>query len=273
MGEAPLTTPSLQRGWEIFSSRPLSLVFAFIVAVVICVVSLFLLTFPVIAGYGYAVRQSRREKYFIDINAMLRTTALLFRGIKIYFGQSYVFGFLGILPTAILFFITVLPILTSTNQKALILSLALEILWVPAFFLAGAFVFFGYPYLIATNQGKDAIRYALSVGKSEPLATTGKGFLLLFPLPGWIIHFLMIISYPILASWAIAATDDPANAQQEVFGQGQATFAKLILGLILAAVMVFVLHFSVAWWGGIGFFIGLGISFILAFVFASKVLK
>ncbi|MGD9347429.1 MAG: hypothetical protein PVH84_16305 [Candidatus Aminicenantes bacterium] len=266
-----LAKPSLQKGWEIFTSRPLSLIFTLIFAVVICVISFFLLTFPVIAGYGYAIRQSRREEYFIDLNAILRTISHLFQGIKRYFGQSYVFGFLGILPTVILFFIPIIPIMISTNQEAFIMSLVLEILWIPTFFLAGAFMFYGYPHLVATNRGKDSIRYAFSMGKSKPLATMGKGFLLIFPFPGWIIHFFMIFSYPILASWAIASTDDPVGTHEDTLVRGQVTFAKLFLTLLLAGAMFCIIYFFAWWWGSVGFFIGLGISLFLAIIFASRI--
>ena len=267
----PLAEPSLQKGWEIFTSRPISLVFSLIFAVVICVFSFFLLTFPVIAAYGYAIKHSRREEYFIDLNAIFRTISLLSRGIKIYFGQSYVFGFLGILPTAILLFIPVVPIMISTNQEAFIVSLVLEILWIPTFFLAGAFMFYGYPHLVATNKGRDSIRYAFSMGKSKLLATMGKGFLIIFPFPGWIIHFFMIFSYPILASWAIASTDDPVRTHEDTRGRGEVTFAKLFLTLLLAGAMFCIIYFFAWWWGGVGFFIGLGLSLFLAIIFTSRI--
>ncbi len=273
MESQALPSPSLQLGWQIFVSRSLSLIAAFIMAVVLCVISFFLLTFPVIAGYYYAVRHSRREEYFIDLVNISRTTALLFRGIGRYFVQSYVFGIIGLLPVAVLFFFPVLPAIISP-EKGFILGLFLQILWIPTFFLAGAVIFYGYPHLIATNRGIASFRYALSMGKTKPLATIGRGVLLLYPIPAALFHFFMVFSYPILVGWAVASTDDESfEVKKEVVAPGEITLKKLFLTLLLAAVMVGILYLFAGLWGGVGFFIGLGLCFTLALLFAKRITR
>ncbi len=242
-------------------------------AVVLCVISFFLLTFPVITGYYFAVRHSRREEYFIDVVNIFRTTSLLFKGIGRYFFQSYVFGIIGLLPVAALFFTPVLPAIISP-EKGLTLSLILQILWIPTFFLAGNVIFYGYPHLIATNSGIASFRYALSMGKAKPLGAIGRGFLLLYPIPAALFHFLMVISYPILVGWAVASTDDESfKVKKEVVAPGEITLKKLLLALLLAAVMVGILYLFAGLWGGIGFFIGLGLCFTLALLFAKKITR
>lgn len=273
MENQALPPPSLQTGWQIFVSRSLSLIAAFIMAVILCVISFFLLTFPVITGYYYAVRHSRREEYFIDMVNISRTTALLFRGIGKYFFQSYIFGIIGLLPVVVLFIAPVLPAIISP-EKGLTLSLILQILWIPTFFLAGAVIFYGYPHLVATNSGIASFRYALSMGKANPLAAIGRGLLLLYPIPAALFHFLMVFSYPILVGWAVASTDDESfKVKKEVSAPGEITLKKLLLTLLLAAVMVGILYLFAGLWGGIGFFIGLGLCFTLALLFAKRITR
>ena len=273
MESQTLPPPSLQIGLQIFITRSLSLIAAFIMAVVLCVISFFLLTLPVITGYYYAVRHSRREEYFIDMVNISRTTALLFQGIRRYFFQSYVFGIIGLLPVAVLFIAPVLPAIISP-EKGLTLSLILQILWIPTFFLAGAVIFYGYPHLIATNSGMASFRYALTMGKAKPLATIGRGLLLLYPIPAALFHFLMVFSYPILVAWAVASTDDESfKIKKEVVAPGEVTLKKLLLTLLLAAVMVGILYLFAGLWGGVGFFIGLGLCFTLALRFAKRITR
>lgn len=88
-----LPEPNLRQGLLIFSSRPFSLVAALILVIVIALVTFMILAFPVGAAYFYAVRQSKREEYFIDLNNILRTCGMVFRGIKRYFLQSYILGY------------------------------------------------------------------------------------------------------------------------------------------------------------------------------------
>ena len=264
-----LAQPNLSKGLEIFATRSLSLVLAFIIAVVVCVISFFLLTFPVIAGYYYSIRYSRRERYFIDIENIMRTAFLVFRGIRIYFIQSYVFGLLGFLPIAILFFSPLLPWILAGDQ-GMHLGLILQILWIPAFFLTGIMVFHGYPHLIATNDGRESLRYAFAMGKARPFPAIGRGFLLLYPIPAAIFHFLMVLSYPILVGWAVAATDDVEERKPEVQAQGKVTLVKLLLTLALAGVMFGIIYLLSWLLGGLGLFIGLGLSFALALLFARR---
>ena len=188
-------------------SRPLSLVTALILAVLICLASFMLLTFPVIAGYYYAVRQSKREEYFIDLYNIFRTAFLVLGGIRKYFVQSYILGLTCLLPAAALYVAPVLPMATA-GERGIYASLSLMLLWLPSFFLAGVTVFNGYPRLIATNDGIGSVRYAVSAGRAKPLLALARGFMLLYPLPGWILHWLMVFSYPLLTVWAIGAAAD-----------------------------------------------------------------
>lgn len=264
--------PSLSKGMQIFATRSLSLVVAFIMAVVICVISFFLLSFPVIAGYYYAVRYSRRERYFIDMENIMRTTFLVLRGIRVYFIQSYVFGLLGLLPIALLFFSPLLPWILA-GEQGMYWSLFLQLLWIPAFFLTGIMVFHGYPHLIATNKGIGSLRYALAMGRSKPFPAIGRGFLLLYPIPAAIFHFLMVFSYPILAGWAVASTGDVDERKHELQAQGEVTLAKVLLTLIFAGVMFGIIYLLSWLWGGLGLFIGLGLCLALALLFARRLTR
>ena len=261
-----LPHPSFRKGWDIFVSRPLSLIAALIVAIAVCVISFMLLFSPVVAGYYYAVRQSRREEYFIDLNNVIRTTFLVFQGMRRFFLQSYVLGLTGLLPAIFLYICPVLPWLL-LGEEARMAGVFLQVLWIPAFFLAGAVLFYGFPYLIESNSGIGSLRSALSIGKTKPLGTFGRGFLLLSPLPGAVLHFLMVISYPILVAWAVADTGDTEEVKRNVAVEGRVTPGRLLFGLGLAAVM-FGAIYGFAWiLGGIGFFIGIGISFLLVYLF------
>ena len=264
--------PNLSKGLQIFATRSLSLVVAFIMAVVICVISFFLLSFPVIAGYYYAVRYSRRERHFIDMENIMRTTFLVLRGIRVYFIQSYVFGLLGLLPIAILYFSPLLP-WTLAGKQGMYWSLLLQLLWIPAFFLTGIVVFHGYPHLIATNNGIGSLRYAFAIGRSKPLPAIGRGFLLLYPLPAAIFHFLMVLSYPILVGWSLGATDDAEERKPEVRAQGEVTLAKVLLTLVFAGVMFGIIYLLSWLWGGLGLFVGLGLCLTLALLFAGRLTR
>jgi hypothetical protein len=261
--------PSLSRGWDIFASRPLSLIVALILVIVVSVISFMLLFFPAVAGYYYAVSQSRREEYFIDLNNVFRTSFLVFRGIGRYLLSSYVLGLVGLLPAMFLYVCPILPYVLQ-GDEGLVAGIFLQILWIPAFFLTGAVVFYGFPHLIESNSGIASFGNALSAGKARPLNTFGRGFLLLSPLPGALVHFFMVFSYPILVAWAVATTGDTEEIKREISVAGRASLGKLLFGLVLAAVMFGVIYVSVLILGGVGLFIGLGISFILAFLFASK---
>jgi len=156
------------------------------------------------------------------------------------------------------------------DERGIYASLILQILWLPAFFLAGAIVFYGYPYLIATNNGIGSLRYALSAGKTKLFGTFARGFLLLFPLPAAIFHFFMVFSYPLLTAWAVATTGDTAEKKQEIHFEKRVSFGSIVFGLGLAAVMFCIIYILAWMWGGAGLFIGLGISFFLVFLFRKK---
>jgi hypothetical protein len=206
----PLKEPKLRRGLEIFASRPISLVVALIAAVVVFMVSFMLLLFPAIAAYFYAVRHSRREEYLIDLENVFRTNGLFFKGIGTYFIQGYIMGILGILPALALLLIPILP-LELYNAEGRNLSLILQILFFPAFFLMGSVVLYGYPCLIATNSAIRSLGYAVSKGKSKLLKVMALGLVLLVPIPGAIFHLFMPLTYPFLVSWAVSDTADDTD--------------------------------------------------------------
>ena len=118
----------------------------------------------------------------------------------------------------LLYIAPALPLLIVGEEWAYYASIGLAVLWLPAFFLAGVIVFNGYPHLIATNNGIASLRYALSAGREEPLLALARGLMLLFPIPGFIVHFLMVFCYPIVTAWAVAATAD--DSQQTEKGDG-----------------------------------------------------
>jgi len=276
MDGTQVAEPSLARGWKIFSSRPLALIAALIVAVIVSVVTFLLLVFPVIAGYYYAVRESRRERFFIDLEAVARTTADLFVGIRKYFLASYVIGMPGlVVPLLIL----VLPVVALGEGRELtLLSLVFGVLWVPAFFLLGSVVLYGYPYLMLSGRATASLSYAVSAGRDTPVRAFLLGFLILFPVTGFLFHVLMVFSYPILVASALGTARQVELELPEGAGPKLAEFVRaqevtpgrLALGLGLAALMFGVVY-GCAWlWGGAGLFVGLGISFLLVFVAHAK---
>ncbi|NIO20774.1 MAG: hypothetical protein GTN76_08565, partial [Candidatus Aenigmarchaeota archaeon] len=141
-----LKDPNFRKGLEIFVSRPISLIAALILSIVICLITFMLFTPPVIAGYYYAVKKSRREQYFIDLNNITITLASLFRGMENYFVQSYVFGIPAFLSVLFLYTIPLIGI-GFGGESGMYIGTLLLILWLPAFFLSGIFIFQGYPYL------------------------------------------------------------------------------------------------------------------------------
>ena len=196
--------PNWRGGARIFVSRPGSLVASLILAVVIWLASFTLLTFPVMAGYYYAVKQSKEEEYFIDLYNIYRTAFFFLRGIKRYFVQSYILGFTGILPALALYAAPVISLnIFSYSKEGIIVSLVLMPLWLLAFFLTGAIILYGFPRLITTNNGFNSTCYAILVGKAKSFQTTAVGFMLLSPVPAVIIHGLMVFSYPFFTAWAV----------------------------------------------------------------------
>jgi hypothetical protein len=227
-----------------------------------------MLALPVIAGYYYAVRNSRREEYFIDLNNIFATLGHVFVGIRRYFWKSYWLGFVGLLvPVALLILPAVLW--QVTGKPLLYPGLALAILWLPAFFLAGAIVLYGYPYLMARPDGS-AVRYALSGARKRPFLTAGIGVLLLFPIPAFVFHLLMVFSYPILVASSLGIAGDMGTPEAIGLGAQEVTLGQLGVAFALAAVM-FGITFLLAWlWSGVGLFVGLAVSFFLALLARSK---
>jgi hypothetical protein len=253
-----LPQPNFRRGLEIFVTRPVSLVVTLIIAVVLCLASFMILTFPLVAGYFFAVRHSRREEYFVDLNAILKNCGLLFLGIKHHFGQSYVLGFLGLVPAVALVLVPIVPLHLYGNEGR-ILSLVLQVLWLPGFFLAGGVFLYGFPHLVATTHGIRSLRHTLSAGMKSPLKTLAVGFVILFPIPGFVFHLLMVLTYPFLAAWAVGATADPIESGKAVSLGGNEKSGGRLLLLLLAGLGVAGGYFCVRLWGGVGLVAWLGI--------------
>jgi hypothetical protein len=228
-----------------------------------------LLTFPVIAGYYYAVRNSRREEFFIDLPNITRTTFLVLSGVGRYFVPSYIVGFCGLFPALFLFIAPVLPA-SILGDNWMYVGIPMMLLWLPAFFLMGVTVFNAYPRLIAANDSIDSIRYAFSVGRANPLISIARGFMLLYPIPGWIIHFLMVFSYPIITAWAVSATGDTTERWHEVEERSRSLWIGVATGLVLSAVLVGFCFLFVSLWEIAGFVGWLILCFISVLLWARK---
>jgi hypothetical protein len=258
-----LAPPSLEAGWRIFATRPISLVAALVVATIVSLVSFLLLLFPAVAGYFYAVRESRREEYFIDLNNIARMIGNLFAGIKGYFWPSYPVGLLGIVFPL---FLMVLPVLGWEEGHSLSrFRLLMLFLWIPACWILGSIILYGYPYMVIVRRGFASLRHGLESGRRHPTLAFSLGFLICFPITAFFFHLLMVFSYPILAGSALGIAAELGSERRKAETQLQeVTLGRLLLALGLAGVMVAALMFSVWLWGGVGFFIGLGFSFALA---------
>jgi hypothetical protein len=175
-------------------------------------------------------------------------------------------GILGLVPPLLLLLAPILP-LERAGEDGLTLSLILQILWLPAFFLMGSVVLYGYPCLIAGSSAIGSLRCAFSAGKSKVLKVMLLGFVLLVPITGAVFHLLMVLTYPVLASWAVSATADTTEVLLPVERKG----ASRGLGFLGVAMMAGLLYLSVSLWGGPGFvgWLGIFIGFVLAGVLAS----
>ena len=264
-----LVSPNWRTGFDIFVTRSLSLVVALILVVIVCVSSFMLLTFPAIAGYYHAVRHSKREEYFIDLPNVFRTNSLVLKGMAVHFIPSYIVGVVGLLPAVLLFLAPVLP-WSIVGDEWMYASLPLMLLWVPAFFLMGITVFSAYPRLIATNNAIESLRYAISAGKARPLLAFVRGFLLLYPIPGWIIHFTMVLSYPFIVAWAVSTTNDIEEEQLEVDGRRPDLLVGVLATLVLAFVLVGFCYLFVELWEIAGFAVWLVLSLIIVFLWARR---
>lgn len=113
----------------------------------------------------------------------------------------------GHLPASALLLAPIMPLYWN-GDEARNLSLFLQILFLPAFFLMSSILLFGYPYLIASNSAFGSLRYAVAKGKTKILKVMLLDLVLLVPIPEAIFHLLMPLSYPFLVSWAVSDTDD-----------------------------------------------------------------
>jgi hypothetical protein len=260
-----LPEPNLRRGLHIFASRPFSLVAALILVIVISLGTFMVLTFPTIAAYFYAVRQSRREEYFIDLNSVVRTCGLVFRGIKRYFLQSYLLGIVGLLPPVALLLVPLVP-LRPLGPDGRILSLILQVLYIPAFFLAGAVVLYGYPALITTNHAIGSFRRAIVSGRTRLWKVLALGFVLLCPLPGLIVHLLMVLSYPFIVAWAVSATADTTEILIDPGVKEKWTAPGVLVTFTLVAIGVIGGYLLLRLWGGPGLVAAIAVC--LAFLLA-----
>jgi len=262
-----LPEPNLRQGLHIFASRPFSLVAALILVIVIFLGTFMVLVFPAIAAYFYAVRQSRREEYFIDLNNIVRTCGLVFGGIKRYFLQSYLLGIVGLLLPVALLLAPLVP-LKMMGSEGKTLSLVLQVLYIPAFFLAGAVVLYGYPDLIATNDAIRSLRRAIASGRAKLWKVLALGFVLLCPLPGFVVHLLMVLSYPFIAAWAVSATADPTEIWSEPGVKERQKVPGMLVAFTLVAIAAIGGYLLFRLWGGPGLVaaIGLCLAFLLAAV-------
>lgn len=222
---AELPSPSIRAGWLIFATRPVALVVTLIVCVVLVLVSFGTLAFPVIAAFYHTTRQSKRERYFIDLERVVGMLAGLGRGMRRHFFQSYVIGILGLAAAIALL---VVPVLLVDHPSAS-MALLIELLFLPAFFWSGATLLHAYPCLIETGSAGQALAHAWREGRRRPLRALGVGFLVFFPIPGALFHLLMVFSYPILAASSLGVAGDsaPITLRGLVTGEGQAERADL----------------------------------------------
>lgn len=267
--------PNFRRGREIFFSRPISLTLTLIIAVMICVISFLLLVFPVITAYYYAVSNSKREEFFIDLDNVAKTISFLFKGIKQYFLQSYLFALISVLPVLTLYLIPLMPIYLYGKQ-GLQISAFLQIIWIPLFFFFGSLLLYGYPQLIVSKSAIYAFKSTFAGIKRSPLVVFILGFLTLVPFTSFVFHLLMVFTYPILAGWGVSAVSDVGKPSQQegttrsengAKATQEVTLGKLGIALTTAALM-FMIIYGFSWlWGGTGFFIGLGISGLIGLYF------
>ena len=260
-----LARPSLRLGWAIFASRPISLVAALIVAVVLLVTSFGLLAPPILAGYYHAVRASRRERFLIDLERVLGAVGELFRGIGRHFGRSYLLALGGLLvPLALMLAPAVLLELRGPGAAGW--AIALQVLFLPAFAVAGATLLHAVPALVSTDAGTlAAARHALAAARRRPWPSLAVGFLFLFPIPGVLIHLLMVFSYPLLAASAVAATGDESQVVIPPRTPRRAFAVTMALALVAGAVLGY--RFG----GGVGvvFWLGLWVCFLIMSLMAS----
>lgn len=183
-------------------ARPRSLVGALITSVVISVASFFLLLPPVIAGYYFAVAGGLEGELDVYREDPGGAGGLLFAGMRRYFLPSYVVATFGLLLPLALLIGPVLPWTVSGQEWQSLAPLSV-VFALPAFLVLGSVVLFGYPRLLVTRSAVEAILYTLRAARRRPLISLVLGFLLLFPITGFVVHVLMVITYPLIVATAI----------------------------------------------------------------------
>jgi len=189
MGAERAIGPSWNRGWVIFTTRPITLAVTLVVAVIASVISMGLLFFPAIVGFHHAIRYGRREMQFIDLAVIANTIGLFFQGVGRDFVGAWVLGITGsALPVALF----VLPVVPLYRPEATISAwnFLLMLLWIPSSILLGAVLLYGFPNLVEQGHGASALRETFFQGRSHKLLAFTIGFLLVFPVTGFIFHLL-----------------------------------------------------------------------------------
>ena len=194
---------ALKAGFLVFATRPVSMVATLVLAVAASVISLGLLFFPAIAGFYLAVRESRREEFFIDLENVVRTVGIFFKGMQAFALGAWVLGLFGIVVSIVLLVIPVIPSIEET-PAGYELGLRLSFLFIPAFWLMGSVLIHGFPNLVRGAGGWRSITTSLKHGVRTPFLALFIGFLVLFPMTGFFFHIFMIFTYPIFVGWVLA---------------------------------------------------------------------
>ena len=135
---------------------------------------------------------------------MFRMNSKFFYGLKRYFFPSFVLGLFGLVPSLLLSIAPAFPLQNGSESGVIWWTLSLEVLLLPAYFLAGSVVLYGFTQLIRTGRGFHSLSYAVKTGARSLLKVLLLGFLLLFPITGFVVHLLMIFTYPIIVGWAVS---------------------------------------------------------------------
>ncbi|UCH58729.1 MAG: hypothetical protein JSV61_10985, partial [Anaerolineales bacterium] len=170
----------------------------------------------------------------------------------------------------VLYLAPIIPYIKSGDEN-LYLGVILQVLWLPAFFLAGSIVLYGYPFLIATNNVIDSIRFTLSAGRVKVLKVLAVGFVILFPIPGFFFHLLMVFTYPLIVAWAVSPTADATESLIELKWKESKVSTGFLLPLCLLAVGAAGGYLLFKVWGGPGIvgWVGICLAFLVAKLFSN----
>lgn len=94
--------------------------------------------------------------------------------------------------------------------------------------------------------------------------------MLLSPIPAVIVHGLMVLTYPILAAWALGGAVDSPRTRMETAQRLGFSLRNLGLTLLLAGVMVGGFYIFVPLWEAVGFFVWLAICILLGLLWGSR---